>query len=780
MRRFGYYTSVLKFALLCGAAMPAYAQEVPSSNSVAPSDAAAPQTGSSRASASDQNNASDQSGDIIVTALRHDSRIQDTPIAISAISGTTLANSGVQSLSDLTSATPSLSIVGAGPSARSIVIRGIASAGEPTVGLYYDETPVTGLIGPGNNASSSVPELRLFDVDRVESLRGPQGTLYGSGSMGGTLRIIYKKPEFKTEASVDASIGGTEGGGLNTDVSAMINVPLSDTLAVRTVGFFRRNDGYLDNTTLGINNINVEKNYGGRVFVRFQPIDRLTLDASAYINYSDYNTGAYIQQAGKFKTNLPTQEPTNDRTNLYSLTGKYDFGGVTLTATGSYMDRRLINFVDVSAFINQFRAPVYCLFFANGGTPCNATQLANYYALIDGQVPSGVLINQHLKATTGELRLGSSTGRPFNWTIGGFYDRRVTDVDDSQVNANPLTGLVVEPLIRHTQRLIGDRLTQLAAYGEVSWDLTKKFNVSVGLRYFNYKKEVTGQNMLTSILPLGAVAGPPVVTRSSESGVVSKFNASYKFSPNVMVYATASQGFRPGGVNQALGIPTQFNSYKSDKLWNYEAGIKTTSFNHKLLFDIDAFQIDWTNLQVSATSPSGAFSFITNAGGARVRGIEAETTFQPVRGLSLSASGTYLDAVLTEDMTTANIIAAGRKGDRMPNIPRWAGNVSAQYQFPLTDVLGGYARIDYRYTGSSDTAYNPTDPTSRHNNAYALVNTRIGVEDNKSGWGAYFFVTNLLNSQAIMLNYTTPITGTLTNIVPNTPRTYGLNLRKSF
>jgi outer membrane receptor protein involved in Fe transport len=773
MHRAGYYSSILKIALLCSVAVPAYAQEVASGNTAASRESDSAQAGAPAATDSPQ------TSDIIVTALKRNTRIQDTPIAISAISGATLANSGVQSLQDLTSATPSLSIAGAGPSQRSIVIRGIASAGEPTVGLYYDETPVTGLVGASSNASSSIPELRLFDVDRIEALRGPQGTLYGSGSMGGTLRIIYKKPVFDTEASIDTSLSGTEGGGFNNDTSAMVNVPLNDKVAVRAVGFYRRNDGYIDNISLGIKNINVEKNYGGRVFVRYVPTDSLTIDAGAYINYSNYDTGSYYAQLGKFKTNLLARQPSNDRTNLYNLTAKYDFGGVTLTTTGSYMDRHLTSSADLSSFIRGFRSPLYCQFIANGGLPCNGTQLASYYSFVDGQATSGIRADQYLKAYTGEVRLNSSGGGPFNWTVGAFYNRRNTNIDNSLVGENPTTGEIIEPLQYHTRRVITDRLTQVAGYGELSWDVTSKFNLTGGMRYFHYSKDVGGQTLITNPL-VGAVAGAPTVSGSSENGVVGKFNASYKFSSNVMIYALAAQGFRPGGVNQAIGLPAQFATYKSDSLWNYEAGIKTTSFNRKLLFDIDVFQIDWSNLQSSATTPNGAFSFITNAGAARVRGVEAETTIVPMRGLTITGSGTYLDAVLTENMTTANIIAAGLKGDRLPNIPRWAGNASIEYQQPITDTLGAMARIDYRHTGSFYSGFRPTDPTVRLNQAYDLVNLRLGVEGSKTKWGAYLFVTNVFNSTAITLTYTTPITGSLSNVVPSQPRTIGANFRLAF
>jgi outer membrane receptor protein involved in Fe transport len=220
--------------------------------------------------------------EIVVTALKRSTNLQDTPISISAVSGDAISNAGVQSIADLNSTVPSLTFVDGGPSQRRVVIRGIQAAGEPTVGTYYDETPVTGAIGAGNDAGGSTPELRLFDVERVEVLRGPQGTLYGSGSMGGTLRVIYKKPSFDNEGAADVSLSNTRYGGWNYEGSAMVNTPIvQDKIAVRAVGFYRKANGYIDNVALGIKNINDQKSYGGRFLVRLQPTEDFTIDAAA-------------------------------------------------------------------------------------------------------------------------------------------------------------------------------------------------------------------------------------------------------------------------------------------------------------------------------------------------------------------------------------------------------------------------------------------------------------------------------------------------------------------
>ena len=717
--------------------------------------------------------------EVIVTALKRGTKLQETPISISAISGQTLQNSGVRDMTNLSATVPSLNIADGGPSARRVSIRGIASTGEPTVGTYYDETPVTGMIGANNDAAGTTPELRLFDVERVEVLRGPQGTLYGSGSMGGTLRIIYNKPSFRPEASVETSLSNTDGGGWNYDGSAMVNMPINDKVAVRATGFYRSFDGFVDNVRLGVDNINDEKTYGGRLLLRVVPTERLTIDAAAYINRSRSENPTYFSDLGAYKTDLRSRTPTRDNTNLYSLTGTYNFDNAALTGSVSYMDRSVSTFTDVSDFIRAYRQPIYCQYLGNGGAPCNPTQLAGFYNLVDGQSTSGLFPHQDLGAYTGELRLSSTGDKALSWTIGGFWSERTTDLNNPQVNVDPTTGEVITPWQISTQRFVRDRLTQKAMFGELGWNITDKLNLTVGLRYFDYDKSVRGQTTMGSVL-VGSVTGPVTASSFSEDGFVKKFNLSYKATPDVMFYAEAAQGFRPGGVNQALGLPQQFANYSSDSLWNYEAGVKTSLFDRRMTFDIDAFQIDWSNLQVAARTTNNAFGFIGNAGSARVRGVEMETAIRPITGLTLNGSASYMDAELSEDQIATGLIAAGKKGDRMTGIPHWSGGLSAQYDHPVGEGLNLMTRLDTRYMGGSYSGFDPAAPTTRHQPSYALTNARIGIEGQDKGWGAYLYATNLLNVNAEVLVYNSPLTAARTNVVSAAPRTIGVNLRKSF
>jgi outer membrane receptor protein involved in Fe transport len=725
--------------------------------------------------------------EIVVTALKRSTSLQETPISMSAVTGDAMANAGVQSIADLGASVPSLGFVDAGPSQRRVIIRGIQAAGEPTVGTYYDETPVTGAIGAANDAGGSTPELRLFDVERVEVLRGPQGTLYGSGSMGGTLRVIYRKPGFDTEGAADVSLSNSRYGGWNYEANAMVNTPLvADKVAVRAVGFYRWSEGFIDNVPLGIRNINDLESYGGRLLVRLKPVEDLTVDAAAYVNRSRTDTNAWTLglPTGKFTSDAPARQPVRDDLELYSLTAAYDFGGAVLTGVVSYTHRDLDIINDVSLFIASNRTPARCAALANAGKPCSSTQLSDFYGLVDSQSPGVLFPQQTMKAWTAELRLSSDGSGPLNWTVGGFFSDRDTSVANPQVRTDPVTGRVLVPQQVATVRFIDDSLKQVAAFGEFSYDITDRLNLTAGGRWFRYDKDISGQTTIGSIL-VGAVVRPLSYVSSNEDGTVFKFNGSYRITPDILFYAEAAQGFRPGGANQVIGLAQELTPYRSDKLWNYEAGLKTTLLDRRLLFNIDAFQIDWKDMQITGRTPNGAFSFITNAGKARIRGIEGEATLRPAAGLSIIANASYIDAKLRENQSNANVSAPGLKGDRIPYVPKFSGGLAAEYVWPLGPSLSGFARIDGTAVGSSLSDFRPSDGVprgafTRRIDSYELVNLRLGVEAPDSRWGAYLFVTNLFDDVAITRATASALTIGRTLVNSATPRTIGMNVRTRF
>jgi iron complex outermembrane recepter protein len=721
--------------------------------------------------------------EVVVTALKRDTSLQETPISISAVTGASLANAGVQDLTNLTQAVPSLTFENAGPAGTRINIRGIRSVGEPTVGIYYDETPVSGAVGSGNDSGGSTPLAKLFDVQRVEVLRGPQGTLYGSGSMGGTLRVIFNKPDLNGyEAAVDADALNTSGSTGGYDAEGMVNIPIiSNMLAARAVIYSEHAGGYVDNTFLNEQNINTYHNDGGRLLLRYMPLEDLTVDGSYFYQYVDGQDPTWYASQGPYNSLAQTQATVTDRLQIYNLTARWDFHRFVATAVISDTERKTSDAGDVSAFIEDYENnPDDCAFFRGGGNACSPAQQTAFNAYVASKVPSALVDVQTIYNPTGEIRLSSEGKNFLDWTVGGFWSDRTTHANNSEVLADPTTGAFLpQPQSNVYTRLIFDHLKQIAGFGEASAHLTDALTLTFGARYFDYTRDVGGSTPLGLDL-VGASDAPFREVSSSQHGWVTKTNLGYQFSNSLLVYATASQGFRPGGVNQVLGLPNALTPYSSDSLWNYEIGTKTSWFDNRLQFDADYYFINWSNMQVQGQTPNGAFSFITNAGAARVKGLEVDLTFEPIENLQITANTAISHSYLTEDQVNANVLGPGVKGDDIPYVPRFTAGIGAQYTMPLTAWFSGMARIDESYIGQSFSEFNNSDGFDTQLPAYSLTNVRIGLESPQKDWGAYFYVNNVFSKVAITFSQASAISLGENTVTSQRPRTLGLNFRKSF
>lgn len=779
------FRAVLLASALSLSATAVWAQSGPSDASSAQPTAGAqtPPDAKSGAPATAASNANASTvSEVVITALKHSSLLQRTPISITAVTGDALKNNGITDINSFAKTVPSLSLVDNGPGNEQIVIRGIvASAGEPTVGLYYDETPVPGLPGASNNSAQSTPELRLFDVERVETLRGPQGTLYGSGSMGGTLRVIFAKPKDDVESAVDGTAYATAGGDPGYQVNGMVNVPIvSGKLDARVVGYYQDDGGYIDNAYLHLNDVNRNLSYGGRFLLRATPVERLTLDFAAFFQRTNSASYSWDEQAGRDISTYRVQLPVQDQISLYSLTGHYDAGAVTFTAIGSYFQRHLISSGDqtylLGTTLNTASNCEHLGYSSSKTTPCDPAQFTTFENHVHSVIPSELHPDQHETDYNGEIRASSNWEGPLHATVGLYAEDRKVDINNPLALASPTTGALYNPLQDAYLRQIFDDLKQEAVFGEVSYDILHNLTATFGGRYFHYSRDTAGQTPIPLDL-VGAVLTPYTLERSGESGEVYKFNLSYQYTRQILFYGQASQGFRPGGVNQTLGLPTALTPYQSDSLWDYEVGTKTSWFGNRLVVDADVFRIDWSDIQVSGQTPNGAFSFISNAGAARIQGVEAESTVIPVAGLRLQATFDVLSAKLTENQVNSELLAPGRAGDRLPFVPEFSGDLSAQYSRPLTDAFNGVVRGDVDYVGSSFSQISPTSVNQSTIPATSLLNLRAGVENSK--WGVYIFCNNVLDRTDIITTgrsssepYTTAISGR--------PRTIGINFRDKF
>lgn len=693
--------------------------------------------------------------EVVVTALKRSTLLQETPMSMLAVTGEAMKDRGIDNVADLLRATPGLSLVDQGAGQRRLVMRGVQSAGEAQTGLYYDETPVSaGAPSTTNDAGQRSPELRLFDVERVEVLRGPQGTLYGSGSMGGTVRVLFNKPTHEFGAALDSSFESSEDGDTGYQVNAMLNTPLvDDQLAARSVFYYRDRGGYIDNVTLRRDDVNSELSRGGRVLLRYQPTDKVTVDAAIHIQREGSFVSAWELPAGNYRTAVPTQLPVRDDFELYSLTLNWDLSFATLTGVTSLFKRDLLVTIDASRLMANF-GPF--------GAPFR---------------PGVLLQPQDIEDRSHELRLSSNSNGPLHWTAGVYYEEREAFTLSEQVLADPLTGLPRTPRNVATSRNINDTLEQRAVFGELSYDLTSALTVTAGGRYFEYDKSITGETTVGFPL-LGAVVTPPTTVESDEDGWVSKLNVAYKLGDSALLYAQANEGFRPGGANQVIGLPAALTPYQADSLWNYEVGAKTGWLDNALTVNLAAFRIDWDNMQVTGRTRDGAFNFISNAGEARIEGAELEILTLPLPGLELSLSGAYTDAKLTKDQRDPNVNAPGLTGDRIPNVPEYSGAFSARYQWPVMATLTAMVRADVNYVGSSDSEFRPNNPNFEHIDDYTLTNVRVGLRNDANGWAAQIFVNNVLDEVAIGRVLSSAFGRDLALSAP--PRTIGVNFTKEF
>ncbi|MFC0203945.1 TonB-dependent receptor [Novosphingobium soli] len=717
--------------------------------------------------------------DIVVTALRRDTTVQTTPIAITALTGETLTNAGVTNIADYAKFVPSLRIQDNGPGQRRVSLRGVQASGEATVGVYYDDTPVTGSVGVSSDAAGRTADFTLFDVNRIEVLRGPQGTLYGASSMGGAIRVIFNKPSDEYEGTVEAQAQTTKGGGFGYFVNGMVNVPLvKDVLAARAVLYRRDSDGYIDNTFLNRKNVNDYTATGGRLMLRFTPTSNFTLDGTAAFENTDAVSATWNPAVGEYKSAAQVNLPYTDKSQLYSLTANWDVGFANLTSITSYQHRKSAYAADDSYYIGTYRTAARCASYVNAGGACSADQLSTYYGYIDSLSPAAIYYPGSTKDFTQEVRLSSTGDNAFDWTVGGFFQNRKNDVTSSDARADDATGEIIFPVQLFYRREIFDKLKQVAVFGEGTYHVTPAISLTAGIRYFDYDKTVSGFTDIGWTL-IGAPVRPVNTVDSSENGTLLKFNASWQANPDMLFYATASQGFRPGGANQVIGLSADLTPYESDKLWNYEVGGKISLLDRALTVNLAAFQIDWDNMQVSGRTTNGAFSFLSNAGAARIRGLEAEAFIRPAQGLQITLAGNYLDAKLTEDQISDAVVAAGRAGDRIPYIPHFAGSVGAEYRAPVGDSVEFFARADVNYVGSSYSEFRPTNVYRVKMDDYALANLRVGFELPDSDTGVYLFVNNVFDAVAInrASMSSTPNSYAATSAAP---RTIGVNLRRHF
>ncbi|MDB5468047.1 MAG: TonB-dependent receptor [Phenylobacterium sp.] len=715
--------------------------------------------------------------EVVVTALKRESLAQDTPISMTVVDGDLLKARGSVDLEHAATYLPGLRLTWSS-FGRRLVLRGVYAAGEATTGLYYDETPVTGPVGTTADPGVMSPELMLVDVKRIEVLRGPQGTLYGAGSMGGTLRILFNRPDLaKPSGLLSASVAGAWHGGTAGGLVAVANQPLvKDRLAIRLVAYDYGAPGAVDNLTLGLKNVDASRVQGVRATLLWAPDERLEAQLSGAIQHTHVNDiSSWQQGVGPWRTTHAVRAPFDGDIGLVNATVRWRTTGATLTATSSWYRWRLIRRNDYSGVLRgQRNNPQGCSrYFGLDAGACGPVQLAGYTAYVDGLYPAGLVQPVSLTSWINEVRAASNGPGPLDWTLGAYTERRRDAVDSEVVQADPLTGMAYAPVRLIGQRSIENEFDQTAVFGEASWEVRPGTVLTAGGRRYRYHKRDRGEVQVANVVS-GTWLDYQADDATHESGWDLKVLASQRLGPGALTYIQASQGFRPGGVNIVPGLPEALAAYRSDSLWNYEAGLKSEWFGRRLLVNLAVYRIDWRDMQYSAQTRNGAFTFLTNIGASRIYGAEMEVVARPRPAWTVSTSLTFTDAHLTADQFSNTAIGLGQTGDRLPMIPQFEGAASVERTWWLAQDAQVVMRLDAAASSTAWSTFNHGGADDLKLGGYAVFGSSLSLS--RGDWSVSLAVDNLLNRAG--KNQALPSTAGPVEVFGLRPRTARLTLER--
>lgn len=677
---------------------------------------------------------------VVVTALRRPTLDRLTPMSVRAFSGEELTRAGAATFTQATNLLPGLTQTSTGTGRNRLSLRGVYGSGEATTALYYDDIPVTGPSGTTADPGGSSPEFLLVDVERLELLRGPQGTLYGSSAMGGALKVVFKRPDLSQASASLAGELSTNAGYWGEAQTVVLNQPVvQDQVGVRLAAYHRRDPAYIDNARLGLKGVNEASTWGARLGVGFQFEGDLQVNlTAAHQDTHEGDTSASWAEAPPYVSYGYVRTPFDSRTTMYEGALSWRFSGMRLSANAASYTWKSTRHIDYTGTLQTERLSLegckrYLQLAATA--TCTPAQLDIYSAYVDSRAPGLLYQPIDLKAEVQEVRLQSETPGFLAWTAGLFREVRTDTIDSQVIASDAATGLPRPGEGFTGRRIVDSRLTQQAVFGEVTLGADRDTSFVLGARHFAYDKRTRGQALVVNVISNTTEANFHNTTE--ESGWSLKLLASHRFGPAAMGYAQASQGFRPGGVNTVPGLPPNLSAYGADGLWNYEIGLKSTWLNNRLAFNAALYHIDWRDMQYTANSTNGAFSFITNLGRARVNGLEADAAFVINPALRGGANLALTDAILTSDQASDDGVGLGSAGDRIPAIPRVAADAWLEYRRDLSGGLELMVRTDAAFVGPSHSTFKPGVGVDVALGDYWLVNARAVLRGGSWSVGAY-------------------------------------------
>lgn len=734
--------------------------------------------------------------EIVVTAQKREQQLQDVPMAVTAIGGAQLEQQGITQFQDLLRSVPGVSFAGTEPGQSRYAIRGVSTeASSPTVGVYLDDISLVSI----STAFAGAIDPAFFDFERVEVLKGPQGTLYGGSAMGGAIKYVSRLPVIdETSFSAAGGFATTRGGDLSYEAEGVANIPLvAEQLALRGGVSYRRIGGYVDNvpdadtevwtrsttlppapleptrystlSTYGRKDSNERDLLALRLSAKYTPNDTLTIVPAVFHQKSEKdNTDSFFTNLPRFQSSYRFAEPTKDEVGVYSLTVTKDFGGATLTSITAYVDREVNWDRDYSMFIGMLAPP----FFPYDSYNTSDTTTETF---------------------TQELRLsGVGFGGRLQW-VGGLY---YSDQDDRLLQVVSTIGAGVPFDLGTDVTYFGDQRTdskQLAAFGEITYEILPSLDLTLGLRYFDAEQTVNG--VFDGLFN----GGPSTVDnkKSREDGFTPKIALTWRATADNLLYTTASKGFRQGGPNryntnsplcapdfERLGIDRVPDSYEPDKLWTYEIGSKNQLLDRRATVNAAVYFTDWSKIQQQVNLPTCGFQFVGNVGAAEIKGAELAIEAAITDRLTLGGTASYTDAEITKSAPGVS----AQVGQSVLDTPEWMGNVYGDYRFPLGQSMEAVLRAEYQYRGSSlrqfdttmlvtypDDSVAPVPNMTQIQDSYDIVNVNFTIF--RDNWQYRLYINNLLD-EAPYLDFMRH--GGESSATTLRPRSVGVGARVSF
>jgi iron complex outermembrane receptor protein len=755
---------------------------------------------------------------ITVTARKREENLQDVPLSVAAPTEEVLRARGADNMEAVAANVAGFSVQNLGPGQSQVAVRGV-SAGQVVrdqpgvkeqVGVYIDESVIS--------LSLFTPDIDLFDMSRVEVLRGPQGTLFGSGSLSGTVRYITNQPQLgERHSAVEIGTSSIDGGDIGGNVKAFLNVPMGDKAAMRVAAYYNSIAGYMDAVQPDLStreDVNSGDRTGVRLALRFEPSERVTITPRVLyqeVEMDGWNRiDAFNILANPYTTTRPAvtlgereqftqiDEPFTDDFLLADLKVEVDLGATQLSSITSYIDRDVLVVRDATALTASITG-------GSIGLP------ENVYTL-DAPLDDATTV----QVATQELRLAGGSER-LDWLVGAFYSTMDRDYGQSLFvdGFERLTGIPTAGRFGAATDVLyysdlSYQFDQLAVFGEATWDFTDRFAVTGGLRWYDFEED-----RIQTFDGIFADGGTSVGSTAAD-GFAPRLIASFAASENTRLNAQVSKGFRLGGINDPLNVPlctpqdlVTFggrDAWEDEELWNYEVGSKSTFAGGRATFNVSAFYMDIENLQATVTAGSCSSRVVFNVPKARNTGLELELSAAPSPNWDFSLSASYNDSELRSTLTSTDaagnvtVVAGIEEGNRLPTVPEFQAAAAATFQFAVGEAWLGYVTAVYQHVGSrftqigdqaagfgivnlnsfgANTIGGPlTQGTFRFDPelpAYDIGNLRFGLIIDR--WDVALFVNNVTDERALLALDQERGTRARVGYLTNQPRTIGLSAR---